>query len=71
MQTKEDIPKDIDIRSCVILERTPPERLKTKPDAGERTYRINIGGRLPRSPLKSPDRPGKTYGASTTAWRAR
>ena len=38
IRTEDDIPEDLDIRSCVIVERTPPTRLADKPEPGERSF---------------------------------
>ena len=46
IRTEDDIPEDLDIRSCVIVERTPPTRLADQPEPGERSFEIHtIGGR--------------------------
>ena len=60
--TKDDIPADLDIRSCVILERTPKPRLKRKPRAEDRTFKVHVSGRLPKPRLKNPDEPGTACG---------
>ena len=62
IRTKEKIPEDLDVRSCVILERTPEARLERKPSPGDRTFRINVSGRKAKPALKSPDEPGLTVG---------
>ena len=62
LRTKEPIPDGLDVRSCVLLERTPQARLQRKPDDGERTFRIHIGGRVLRPELKTPDGPGACVG---------
>ena len=62
IRTKDDIPNDIDIRSCVILERTPKTRLSTKPDAPERSFKVHASGRKAKPALKSPETPGRTGG---------
>ena len=55
IQTKDDIPEDLDIRSCIILERTPRTRLKPGLDPTERTFRIHVTGRLPNPAAKNDD----------------
>ena len=62
VQTKDDVPEDLDIRSCVILERTPETKLGHKPEAGERWFRIHVSGRLPKPGLKSPNNAGQACG---------
>ena len=61
LRTKNDIPEDLDIRSCIILERTPKARLKPGLDAAERTFRINVTGRLPK-PAPKTDNVGTACG---------
>ena len=48
IRTKDDIPVNLDIRSCVILKRTPRARLSRNLEPGERTFRIHVTGRLPK-----------------------
>ena len=54
IKTKKDLPEDLDTRSCVILERTPPVRLQEKPTAEERSFKTHIGARQPKPKRKSP-----------------
>ena len=62
LRTKEPIPESLDIRSCVLLERTPAVRLKRKPDEQERTFRIHASARMPKPDLKAPKEPGSCVG---------
>ena len=55
LRTKDNIPEDLDIRSCVILERTPRARLKPGLEATKRTFRIHVTGRLPKPTPKNDD----------------
>ena len=55
IQTKDDIPENLDIRSCIILGRTPRTRLKPGLDPTERTFRIHATGRLPKPAAKTDD----------------
>ena len=60
LTTSTDVPEDLDIRSCVILERTPTPRLQHKLKPEDRTFKIHISGRLPKPHLK--DEPGRACG---------
>ena len=64
LRTKDDIPEpeDLDIRSCVILERTPKPKLGRRLDAGERSFRIHVTGRGSKPPLKTGQEPGRACG---------
>ena len=62
LTTKDDIPENLDIRSCIILERTPKPRLSGRIKPEDRSYKIHVTGRLPKPALKSPDGPGRTVG---------
>ena len=62
IRTKDDVPEDLDIRSCVIIERTPETTLGRKLDPAERSFRIHVSGRLPKPGLKSPDNTGRACG---------
>ena len=62
IRTKEDIPEDLDIRSCVVLERTPNVRRQAKPKAADRSFKVHISGRQPKPPLKSPHGAGRAAG---------
>ena len=62
VRTKDNVPEDLDIRSCVILERTPEAKLGQKLKAGERSFRLHVSGRLPKPGLKSPDNAGEACG---------
>ena len=62
LRTEERIPARLDIRSCVIVERTPKPRLQRKLDASERTFRIHVGGRLPRPAPRAGDDVGRSCG---------
>ena len=62
LQTREPIPEGLDIRSCVLVERTPAARVKRKPDERERTFRIHVGARAPKPALKAPGEPGSCVG---------
>ena len=63
IRTKDDIPEDLDVRSCVILERTSAVKRQRKLQPEERSFKVHIGGVLPRAPLKCPDGPGRAVGA--------
>ena len=62
VRTKDDVPDDLDIRSCVILERTPETKLGRKLEAGERSFRIHVSGRLAKPGLKSQNNTGEAAG---------
>ena len=62
VKTREPVPEDLDVRACILLERTPPTRLGSKLPAGERTFRLHLSGRLPAPALKQPDGPGACVG---------
>lgn len=62
IRTKDDIPEDLDIRSCVILERTSAVNRKLKLQPEQRSFKIHVSGRKPKPPVKSPEAPGRTIG---------
>ena len=62
VRTKDNIPEDLDIRSCVILERTPAVRLQQKPAPEDRSFKIHVGGRRVKPPLKNPGEPVAVVG---------
>ena len=59
LTTKDAVPDDGDLRSCVVLQRTPPARTRRRLKPEERTFRIHASGRVPRPALKQPDEPGE------------
>ena len=62
IRTKDDIPENLDIRSCVVLERTPSVRRQQKLKAAERSFKVHISGRRPKPPLKGPHGTGRAVG---------
>ncbi len=62
VRTKDDVPENLDIRSCVVVERTPEAKLGRKLEPSERSFRIHVSGRLPKRGLKSPDSAGDACG---------
>ena len=68
IRTKDDVPEDLDIRSCVILERTPEAKLSRRLEPSERSFRVHVSGHLPKPSLKAPADPA-TPAESTTESR--
>lgn len=62
IRTKDPIPDDVDVRSAVVLERTPEARLGRTPEAEERTFKVHLSGRVPKPPLRTPDGVGRSCG---------
>ena len=62
IRVKDDLPEDLDVRSCVILERTPAAQLQAKPSDEQRSFKIHVGGRRVKPPLKNPNEPVAVVG---------
>ena len=62
LRLKEEVPEGFDIRSCVIVERTPKARLGKKLEPEKRTFTIHLSGRRDKPELKSPKAVGRTVG---------